>query len=423
MLNYNCSTPIACVSLSDCKHLQRRQLIENTEFNIDTSLTTNTHSTRWAQFFPQGDNLEAARLLAIEAGCPDNVILHYIWIKIADQVVGAAYCQIVSIQTRYLLSLNPSAKKIRWLSRLKKSVRLLVCGNIFAGTTAGYQFLPHLPFEKKQHALQILQHAFITLGKKYRVDGLCIIGLEKHHVNQLTDTHSLKKYAARYQIPLPDDIKMQLSIAPEWKNIDSYIQALTRKYAARTRKVYQQIQPITISEFTRAEILQYNAKLTQLFHQTAARAAFVIANLNNAYFQRLAAELGDRFAIRGYWRDNNLIGFSSHIFADHAHEIHYVGIDYTDPAAQTIYHHILLSGIEIAIARRASVLKLGRTALEAKAIVGAKPVVLGTKLWIWNYWLRQLVNYFLVKSNLQTPAQTWQQRNPFKSATNLADTD
>lgn len=94
-------------------------------------------------------------------------------------------------------------------------------------------------------------------------------------------------------------------------------------------------------------------------------------------------------------------------------ELYYIGIDYKINKSHHLYQCMLQQGIKDAISFKKSKLKLGRTAYEAKAIVGAKPVTKSNFFQISNPILkigyRYSADYFIAENSTN-----WQVRNPFK---------
>jgi hypothetical protein len=74
---------------------------------------------------------------------------------------------------------------------------------------------------------------------------------------------------------------------------------------------------------------------------------------------------------------------------------------------------MLQQGIKDAIKAKKKILRLGRTAYEAKAIVGAKPIIKSNFFQISNPILkiayRYSADYFIAENSTN-----WQVRNPFK---------
>ena len=115
----------------------------------------------------------------------------------------------------------------------------------------------------------------------------------------------------------------------------------------------------------------------------------------------------------GYFIGEKLIAFSSTLEHQEKLEVHYIGLDYTYNKSHALYFNILFDGIEQAILSEKKILELGRTAREAKAVVGCNPVYFNDYLRIRNKFTRRIVSIF--QDYFQSEmGDTWKNRHPFK---------
>jgi hypothetical protein len=135
--------------------------------------------------------------------------------------------------------------------------------------------------------------------------------------------------------------------------------------------------------------------------------------LNMAYFAEMKLSLAENFSFKVWKLNNEIVGFTSYIHLENHTELYYIGIDYKVNKSHHLYQCMLQQGIKDAILAKKSVLRLGRTAYEAKAIVGAKPVTKSNFFQISNPILkigyRYSADYFIAENSTN-----WQVRNPFK---------
>jgi hypothetical protein len=94
--------------------------------------------------------------------------------------------------------------------------------------------------------------------------------------------------------------------------------------------------------------------------------------------------------------------------------MNYIGFDYAINQSHSIYFNILFHCLEQAILSGSHTLVLGRTALEAKAILGCEPAYQ-----YGFYKLRHpIVNWFFKKVSAgfrEQIGEKWKDRHPFKS--------
>jgi hypothetical protein len=93
-------------------------------------------------------------------------------------------------------------------------------------------------------------------------------------------------------------------------------------------------------------------------------------------------------------------------------DMFYIGFDYAKNERFQLYFNILYFSVEQAILHRKKQLVLGRTALEAKARIGCKPVYLSTFLFIKNTLVRNIV--LRIQQSVVTGEGEWENRHPFK---------
>lgn len=91
---------------------------------------------------------------------------------------------------------------------------------------------------------------------------------------------------------------------------------------------------------------------------------------------------------------------------------YYIGYDRTAATSLSLYLRLLHSVVEQAIEWGCRRLSLGRTALEPKARLGARP----QPLFIWARHRHPAVNFFVRKLVHAIPHQEPPERNPFKAA-------
>ena len=90
----------------------------------------------------------------------------------------------------------------------------------------------------------------------------------------------------------------------------------------------------------------------------------------------------------------------------------YIVFDYSRNDSLQLYFNILFFSVEQAIRMGKKKLILGRTALEAKARIGCKPVYLSTFLYIKNPLVRNLM--LRAQQSIAANEGEWENRHPFK---------
>jgi len=210
---------------------------------------------------------------------------------------------------------------------------------------------------------------------------------------------------------------MVLALEPAWKTHDDYLASLASKYRSAVKN--QILQPIAnaglrVRDYVPAGALaQRTHELYLGVHHNASLRPFT---LHPDYFAELAATAGERARFAGLFDGDSgapesLLGFIVTL-ADSDEALGYhIGFHQGDTGLP-LYLRLLHASVADAIALRATALSFGRTALEPKARLGAKPqemqVWLRHRQPVFNQIVRRLVGF---APHVEAP-----ETNPFKKA-------
>ncbi len=355
---------------------------------------------RWDAMIPKGHPLHSQNLAVIENSLMPSMNFAYLLIERDGIPIGLVYLQKIIC--------NPPLKDIEIPFVLKKIVELkdfnlLICGNLFRNNDDGFYFSNpadnHLIFE----ILKVFQQ------KNPWKTSFKTILIKDSPID--FDPKTLK--AEKFQ-HYSDDLLMEMNIPPHWNQFQDYLNELKKKYLQRAHKVLLAKGNIISRNLSISEINQFSSILENLYLQILTRQKIQMGKLNARYFIELKKKLGDDFIVVGYFCDEELIAFSSYIFEpDNTMEIHYIGIHKAYNEKHKLYFNIIFDGIETAIMRKKTSIKLGRTSLDAKASAGAVPkttrnfykVKSGLSILLFNY-----INRWQKIGN----DDNWKTRQPFK---------
>jgi hypothetical protein len=130
------------------------------------------------------------------------------------------------------------------------------------------------------------------------------------------------------------------------------------------------------------------------------------------YLPALAKAAGDDFACVIIRREDRILGFVTLLRDGDLAIGYYIGYDREEAATLPLYLRLLHAVVEQAIVWGCRRLSLGRTALDPKARLGAKP----ERLFIWARHRHPTVNFFARKLVHAIPHQEPPERNPFKGS-------
>ncbi len=360
----------------------------------------------WDSLLPESHHMRSKHLLALELCKPADLEFAYLFFYQEDkpQPVACAYFQLVHFTTKnYQYPLWKSkwlAPIEKWL--LKKGFDILVCGNLFRVD------FPAIYIAEKEVQLTELFGALELYYKKLQPQPHAILIKD---CRDGTDTTWVKAFNFRNW---PEDLTMKLDLPSSWKNFSDYTSALKHKYAQRVKKIQRKAQAVIRRDLTVQEIMFYGEELEQLFYNVVRKQAIRLVIPDKSYFLEMKKNYGDAFLLTGYFEGNRLIAFCSHFIYPDIWELHYIGMDYTKNEDYLLYFNMMYDGIALAIAHGKPTLELGRTAREAKSMLGARPIYFTSYFRLRGWLVNRLVVQFADAFN-DRAGQSWQVRNPMKS--------
>jgi hypothetical protein len=173
--------------------------------------------------------------------------------------------------------------------------------------------------------------------------------------------------------PIETEPEMVLRLDPSWRTFDDYLAALTKKYRAAARKVRKALDGAGVRVIADDRETPSHA-LHALYRQVLERADSTPVVLPEDYFDQVPRALGDDTRLTTLYQGETLLGFVV-ILRDGPTAIgHFVGIDYGANRALPVYFRLLQAVIEAGLAFGCETIRFGRTALDAKARLGARPM-------------------------------------------------
>jgi len=115
----------------------------------------------------------------------------------------------------------------------------------------------------------------------------------------------------------------------------------------------------------------------------------------------------------GYFMDEQLIGFKTMISNGEVLDTYFLGYDDTIQKEKMLYLNMLYDMTSHAIRNGFSKIIFGRTALEIKSSIGAKPEEIIGLMKHSNKTINRFLPFFF---NYLEPKTVWQERNPFQAS-------
>ena len=359
----------------------------------------------WDQLLPTDHPMRSQELLLAEDARLPRLSYYYVVARIGGKPVLLVYFQHLQVTPEHFNcrdrffqhhSLNIALRTVK--------PTLLVAGNLFRHDATYYRFAP-LPDAAPEPA-EIFR---LTVEEVLNRSGASGIFLK-----DITAECALRMDRDPNYHRMQEDVSMVLHVPEAWQSMADYEKALKHKYLQRYRKTRKQLDGIEIRELDRSEVEQRSAEIEALYLQVTNRQLVSMGKLNRRFFCAMKEQLGDRYRVFGWFLDGRMVAFSSAILHDGVYDMNYIGFDYGVNASHGIYFNILFHCLEQAILTRSASLVLGRTALEAKAILGCTPEYQHS-----FYRLRHVVvNWFFQRVSAgfrEQIGQKWKDRHPFKS--------
>jgi hypothetical protein len=356
----------------------------------------------WHKSIPLQHPLHSNELRIIEDEELKNIQPLYVIIYKNEQALLLLYAQVLKFSPAYIHhpNFNTPLRALAKVTLNCTSLKLLVVGHLFRHDHAFAYFLDGVKDQQNLFAQSIN-----LLTKKVRHTAILL--------KDLPDNLALPfAYNTKYK-RFENDVSMQLQIKPEWASMQDYETALKKKYAKRYRSTVAQFSQVVEKEFNHSDIIKYSNDIYELYLQVAKNQTITFGLLNKNYFAAFKQALGNSLKVYGYFLDDKLVAFSTAILKNNTYDMNYIGFDYKTNESHSIYFNLLFRFISHALQYKCTLLSMGRTALEAKAIIGCKPKVINGFYSIKN----PLFNFLTTKfssGNAINQGDMWLKRHPFK---------
>lgn len=330
--------------------------------------------TSGASVFMQRDILRT-----IENHGPANMEPRYAMVFRGAEPVAALASQIVSITpdhfgrpasrpspSRRLLkrTLAPFSRRASALA----SQRMLVGGNLLSW---GFHGVAFADARRAGDVWPGIAEALYRIRRAARLSGQTNLVMVKDARTDQAGIDALRRYSYR---PVETEPNMVLAIPESWQSYEDYLAALDAKRRSSAKALDKKLSAAGCSVELLSDLDRDAARLHELYLAVHDRASIRLVTLPAEYFPALARAAGDGFRCTVIRRADRILGFVTTVRDGDTAVGYYIGFDRTE--AETglpLYLRLLHATIADAIHWRCRQLSLGRTALEPKAGLGAKP--------------------------------------------------
>ncbi|MBP6455125.1 MAG: hypothetical protein KA275_00240 [Chitinophagaceae bacterium] len=362
----------------------------------------------WDNFFEPHHNFHSSQISVTEKSAIKNMLFFYVQIKNENnEIVMLAYFQQIKILSDNFNLSEGSVLIKKGLSALIDFLKpkLLVAGNLFRHDTPIF-YTTNKNFTP-ENEIAIYENCVDFLIHHSKSKGVFIKDLEEKYSTEIKKNDGYQE--------LKNDIAMYLPLEKEWQNFEDYSNELKHKYKQRAKKVRKSFADVIIKPLQLEDLKKYEKDIFRLYHLVVEKQVVSMGELSPTYIYELKKSLQEKYLVMGFFEGERLIAFSSAIIHEGVHDMNYIGFEYELNQKYQLYFNILFHCIECAISHKMQILFLGRTALEAKAIIGCKPKQLYT-----FYKLKNSVLHFITKKLSamfnNKIGETWENRHPFNTS-------
>lgn len=342
-------------------------------------------------------------LQVLETAGPENIRQRYALIFQDKAPVAAIAAQSVTVSVARLRRKSSGNGRLDQLEE-----KMLVCGNLLSWGMHGISFAPNVDHEPLWPAVAEAIYRLRRVDKLFGDTAFVMVkDIPDAYASAAT---ALSRFSYR---ELETEPNMVLDISPQWKSYDDYLATLTSKYRKQSKQIDKEVTAAggVVEEIKSDRIARDAEQLHALYLQTHKNARLRLVTLPVTFLPTLAERLGDDMRFTILKKGDELLGFVTTVKDGDTAVGYYIGFDRKANAEIPIYFRLLQSVVGHAIDLGCKRLSLGRTALEPKARLGARPDPM--RIWIRH---RIPMLNLIVRGLLHTidDHEEPPERNPFK---------
>jgi predicted N-acyltransferase len=208
---------------------------------------------------------------------------------------------------------------------------------------------------------------------------------------------------------------MLLALKPSWSTFEDYLKDMKSDYRSGIKKQLRDIEQagLVLESLDASQVEACAQEIYDLYLQVHEKQKLRLVCLEPTWIPALAKRYGEDFrttVIRSK-EGGPLLGFVTCLRDGDGAIGYYIGFDKVAALQAPLYLRLLYAIVESAIEMRAQWVSLGRTALQPKAKLGAKP----QPMWCFLRHRIQAVNLVVASLLRVLPeAEDAPERNPFK---------
>lgn len=362
--------------------------------------------------------LSSQYLRALHAAPPVQMRFRYFTIWKEGRLCGIMYTQQDKFRARESISYHRDTDlgpvrpglitRVRNALAARVSFTTLLCGNSLVTGSHGFNFTPEVPDADRWCIADHILHRLVRIlrSEGVRVRLLFVKDFVQPAVDRLLMNPSTRMYHGFHAQP-----SMVFHVDAAWKSFDDYMAALSAKYRVRNKRAFKKCEGIQRRELTLNDLERYKDRIIAYYRAIADHASFNLFILNPEYFISVKQHLGDAYRVYGYFDCEKLIAFYSFMLNGDEIEAHFLGYEEEVNKEHQLYLNMLLDMIAYGIRSGVQRIVFGRTAMEIKSSVGARPEYMYFFLQYQSVWINPFVTRVY---RMLEPEVKWIARSPFR---------
>lgn len=381
--------------------------METVTYKIFSSITQLPNT--WDEVAHENAFLQTPYLKVLENAAPTNMQCFYIGIFKKSELIGVALAQYLDLNK--LESFGERDKCIKtfirnFIFKNFTSHVLLLGNNMITGQNC-YAFKKAIDYKTIS---ELLIECATEIKNYFKKQNITI------HIVSFKDFYqecalAFNEFGFKSIYEFNTQPNMVLELQNHWKNNEDYVLSFSKKYRDQYKRAHKKIEGIETRELSLEEIICKEERIYELYHYVAKNAPFNTFFLDKHHFSTFKKQCGKRFVLCGYFLNEKLVGFHTLLLNGSVLETYFLGYDEHVQKEKMLYLNMLYNMTKFGIENQFKKIIFGRTALEIKSSIGAKPVVMSGFIYHTNTWINKMLPKIF--PNLE-PTLVWQQRHPFK---------
>ena len=381
--------------------------METTTYQIYSSIAQ--LPKKWDEVAHENAFLQTPYLKVLEESAPTNMQCFYVGIFEKNSLIGVALAQYLDLNKLDSFGERDQCIKTyirNFIFKNFASHALFLGNNMITGQN-GYTFNKEINAITIAELLSKCADEITSYFKKQDIK-IHIVSFKDFYQESATE---LKKSTFSLLYEFNTQPNMIFELQNQWKTNTEYIEALTKKYRDQYKRAHKKFEGIETRELSLDEIILKENRIYELYFHVAKNAPFNTFFLAKNHFSSFKMQCGPKFILVGYYLKNELVGFHTLLVNGKTLETYFLGYEEQIQKEKMLYLNMLYNMTQFGIENQFKKIIFGRTALEIKSSIGAKPVIMSGFIYHTNKWINRILPKIF--PNLE-PSLVWQQRHPFK---------